>query len=152
LRVTADGGAEQDPDDWWRALCAGTREVLARGVPRSSVRAVSFSSQAQGLVLVDDAGQPVRPAMSYMDGRAVEQHIRGIKSGLRIAGLRARLVLPSLLQTGAVSASVKDPVWKYLWVRDREPELFARVRHWLDVKDFLALRCTGRTAMTEDSA
>src|SRR5262249_57116384 len=78
--------------------------------------------------------------------------IRGIKSGLRIAGLRARLVLPSLLQTGAVSASVKDPVWKYLWVRDREPELFARVRHWLDVKDFLALRCTGRTAMTEDSA
>jgi xylulokinase len=153
LRTFRDGGAEQDPDDWWRALCEGAREVLATaGVPAMRVRAVSFSSQAQGLVLVDGAGTALRPGMTYLDGRGVEQHRRGIKSGVRVAGLRARLLLPSLLITGAVSASVKDPVWKYLWVREREPEVFARARWWLDVKDYLTLRCTGRPVMSDDTA
>jgi xylulokinase len=153
LAVLDGGGVEQDPDDWWRALCEGTREVLATaGCRPDDVRAISFSSQMQGLVLVDGAGRPVRPAMSYLDGRAMSQYRRGIKSGLKVAGLRASLLVPSLVITGGVSASVKDPVWKYLWVREQEPEVFARARYWLDVKDYLGLRCTGRAAMTDDSA
>ena len=153
LHVCEGGGVEQDPDDWWRALCEGAREVVATaGCRPDEVRALSFSSQMQGLVLVDEAGRPVRPAMSYLDARAVDQHRRGIKTGAKIAGFRASLLLPSLVITGGVSASVKDPVWKYLWVREREPEVFARARTWLDVKDYLGLRCTGRAAMTEDSA
>lgn len=153
LRVLPGGGVEQDPAEFWRAMALGTREVLAAsGVSAPSVRALSFSSQMQGLILVDEALQPVRPAMSYLDSRGMEEHRRVIKSGLCVAGLRARIALPSLYLTGGVSASVKDPVWKYLWVKDHEPERFARVRYWLDIKEYLALRCTGRAAMTEDSA
>jgi xylulokinase len=153
LRMLPNGGAEQDPLDWWRALGEGTREVLARaGLPASAVSALSFSSQMQGLVLVDADGQPLRPAMSYLDSRGVEPYRRVLKRGLRVAGFNASLLARSLLVTGGLSASVKDPVWKYLWVRQHEPELFARVCHWLDVKDWLGLRCTGRAAMTEDSA
>jgi xylulokinase len=101
---------------------------------------------------VDREGKPVRPAMTYMDQRATEQKRRGIERGLRIAGMNARKLLPSLVIAGGVSASVKDPVWKYHWVRENEPEVFRKVFRWLDVKEHLVHRCTGRFAMTPDSA
>lgn len=153
LSLLPDGGAEQDPADWWKAVCADTRKLLAdSGVPPARVKGLAFCCQMQGLVLVDAQGTPVRPAMSYMDQRAVAQKRAGIEKGLRIAGMNARKLLPSLLITGGVSASVKDPVWKYHWVREREPERFRRVHKWLDAKEYLVHRCTGRFAMTPDSA
>jgi len=153
LHLLKDGGVEQDPADWWKAVCSDTRKLLA-GSRKSlaDIKGIAFCCQMQGLVLVDSAGTPVRPAMSYMDQRAVAQKRAGIDRGLRIAGLNARKLLPSLLITGGVSASVKDPVWKYHWVRQHEPECFRRVHKWLDAKEYLVHRCTGRFAMTPDSA
>ena len=113
---------------------------------------MAFCCQMQGLVLVDGEGKPVRPAMSYMDQRAVEQRHRGIGRGLKIAGMDVTKLIPSLVLAGGVSASVKDPLWKYDWVRDNEPEAFARAALWLDAKEYLVLRCTGRARMTPDSA
>jgi len=147
------GGAEQEPEDWWKALVSGSRTTLAQaGIPAAEVRGVAFCSQMQGLVLVDAEGRPVRKAMSYLDYRASDERDRLLGAGFRIAGLRARHLLPSLLVAGGVSASAKDPVWKYRWVRRNEPELFERVSKWLDVKDWLVLRATGRACMTKDSA
>ena len=153
LRLLPNGGAEQDPEDWWNALRRATHLILERaGVGKDAVRALSFCCQMQGLVLVDENGAPVRPAMTYMDQRATEQKRRGIERGLRIEGMNAGKLIPSLLITGGVSASVKDPVWKYHWVRDNEPQAFSRVHKWLDGKEYLVQRCTGRFAMTPDSA
>ena len=153
LRILPGGGAEQDPADWWRAMCATARHALGNaGLSAESIHAVSFCSQMQGLVLVDHDGSPVRPAMSYMDQRAVKQWKRGIASGLKISGLNARRTVASIIRTGGASASVKDPVWKYRWVRENEPESFKRIYKWLDVKEYLLFKCTGRALMTEDSA
>src|SRR5690606_11575726 len=69
-----------------------------------------------------------------------------------IAGVNIFKLWKSIRETGAVAASVKDPVWKYKWVEKNEPELFRRVYKWLDVKEFLICRCTGNFVMTEDSA
>ena len=60
--------------------------------------------------------------------------------------------MKSLIINGAISASVKDPVWKYLWVKENEPEVFAETYKWLDVKDYLIARATGICTMTADSA
>ena len=71
LYVLPDGGAEQDPDEWWSAMCNTTKAVLkATGIDPKQIDGISFCSQAQGLVLVDKEGKPVRRAMSYMDQRA----------------------------------------------------------------------------------
>jgi len=154
IRFLPNGGVEQEPDDWWRAMRAGTASVLAAsGARPDAVKALAFCCQMQGLVLVDADGVPVRPAMSYMDQRATDQKRRGLSEApLKVAGMDARKLLPSLAITGGVSASAKDPVWKYHWVREHEPEAFSKARWWLDVKEYLVARATGRFAMTPDSA
>ena len=153
LFLLENGGAEQDPEAWWRAMCRTTGELLAKTEVRpEQISALSFCSQMQGLVLVDREGRPVRRAMSYMDQRAGAELKRGLAHGPQIAGANVGKLLKCLRATGAVPSSVKDPVWKYKWVQAHEPELFARTDKWLDVKEYLLLRCTGRAVMTEDSA
>lgn len=153
LYITENGGAEQDPYDWWRAMCKTTKEVLAKsGVSAGQIQGVSFCAQMQGLVLVDRKGEPVRRAMSYMDNRAQREIKEGLEKGIKIDGINLRKLLISIMITGAVAASVKDPVWKYKWVERNEPGLFTQVYKWLDVKEFLILKTTGEFVMTEDSA
>ena len=153
LTILPGGGAEQDADEWWDTMCTTTRRLFASGsVKPEQVAGISFCSQMQGLVLVDRDGVPVRRPMSYMDQRSHEELRRGIAHGFQIAGANVRKLITSLRLTGAVSSSVKDPLWKYKWVEAHEPENFARVWKWLDVKEYLILRCTGEAVMTRDSA
>ncbi|MCL2106924.1 MAG: FGGY-family carbohydrate kinase [Oscillospiraceae bacterium] len=153
LYVLPGGGAEQEPQEWWDAMCQTTRAVLAEsGLRPEEISGISFCSQMQGLVLVDKEGMPLRRAMSYMDQRAGEELKAGMAYGPQIAGANIPRLLKSLMITGAVAASVKDPVWKYKWVQANEPEVFARIHKWLDVKEALIARMTGNCVMTPDSA
>ena len=120
LYVFSDGGAEQEPQDWWDALCSTTKIVLDKcDVDVKDICGISFCSQMQGLVLVDKDGKPVRRAMSYMDQRAREERKQLMAHGIQIAGASIPKLLVSLAKTGAVAASVKDPVFKYNWVSSR---------------------------------
>ncbi len=153
LYVLDGGGAEQDPNEWWTAMCNTTYQVLKESdVSPEEIEGISFCSQMQGLVLTDKNGEPVRRAMSYMDQRATKQLEKGIAHGFQIAGANVFKLLKSLAITGAVAASVKDPVWKYKWVEENEPENFKRTHKWLDVKEFLICKMTGEFVMTQDSA
>ena len=153
LYILPDGGAEQDPDEWWGAICSTTKTIFENcDVKPEQVEGISFCSQMQGLVLVDKEGKPVHRAFSYMDQRAKKQIKEGMANGIQVAGANIFKLLPSLMITGAVSASVKDPVWKYNWVKDNEPENFKRIHKWLDVKEYIISRMTGEFVMTRDSA
>jgi xylulokinase len=153
LTVVENGGVEQDPEDWWRSMRETTREVLRLAdLPPGAIRAISFCSQMQGLVLVDQTGAVLRPAMSYMDKRATSQHKRWCAGLVKAAGINIGKLLVSMLETGVVAASAKDPVYRYAWVRENESALFERVHKWLDVKDYLVFRATGRYVSSEDSA
>jgi xylulokinase len=154
LHTVEGGGVEQDPEDWWRAVCETVRSIADEDPARAvQVKGLAFCCQMQGSVHVDRDGRPLRRAMIYMDGRATEQLKRGLCDGLlKIEGFNAAKALRTLQVTGGLSTSPKDPVWKYHWVRDAQPELFAKTHRWLDVKDVLVHRATGRYAMTLDSA
>lgn len=153
LTLTESGGVEQQVDDWWDSMCRSTGKVLAEsGVAPGDVTGVSFCSQMQCLVLVDERGKPVRPAMSYMDKRGAELFESWRKGPLQIAGVTIGKLLTSLSETGVVAASGKDPVFRYGYVREHEPEAFRRVKKWLDAKEALIVRATGRFVMSEDSA
>ncbi|MCH5198029.1 MAG: FGGY-family carbohydrate kinase [Oscillospiraceae bacterium] len=153
LYVFPDGGAEQDTEEWWEALCETCKKAVAdSGVSPEQIEGISFCSQMQGLVLVDKNGNAVRRPMSYMDQRAREELKKGIAHGITVAGASVPILIKSLVITGAVAASVKDPVWKYNWVKNHEPENFKKVYKWLDVKEYLICRMTGEFVMTKDSA
>ena len=155
LYIMPDGGAEQDADEWWDNLCLSTKECFAKAkvkIDPKDIAGISFCSQMQGLVLVDRDGNALRRPMSYMDQRAKEEIKEGIANGIQVAGANIFKLIPSLIITGAVSSSVKDPMWKYKWVEKHEPEIFKKVYKWLDVKDYLICRCTGEFTMTQDSA
>lgn len=153
LYILPGGGAEQDADEWWAAMAKSTRRLLEKtGTDPKSIAGISFCSQMQGLVLVDEAGCALRRPMSYMDQRGSREFAACQTHGLTISGVNALMLLRSLRRTRAASTSVKDPLWKYKWVQQNEPEVYAKIYKWLDVKEYLIGRCTGQFVMTRDSA
>lgn len=150
----AKGGAEQDADEWWEAMCVTTKTVFDKvpNVAKEQIEGISFCSAMQGLVLVDKEGKCIRRPMTYMDQRAREELKKGIAYGVQVAGAEVTKLLKYLRYTGAVSSSVKDPIWKYKWVEAHEPENFKKIYKWLDIKEYLICRASGEFVMTNDSA
>ena len=155
LYSTPDGGVEQIADEWWNAVCTATRTIISRsGINPRQISAMTYCAQMQGSVFVDESGKALRNPMSYMDGRSGKQVDRYLNNGLvKINGKwNAVTALKWLYYTGGIAATPKDPLWKYHWVKENEPEIFKRAYKWLDVKDYLILRSTGKYGMTPDSA
>ncbi|MFQ8603152.1 MAG: FGGY family carbohydrate kinase, partial [Anaerovoracaceae bacterium] len=153
LHVLENGGVEQDPDDWWNAMARSTKKLLEKsGVSKEEIKGISFCSQFQTVVMVDEKGKPLRRAMSCMDSRADKQFKDCMSTGIKVEGLDIIKVLKYLKITGAVSGSAKDPAWKYLWVKENEPEIFAKTYKWLDAKEYLACKATGNMLASRDDA
>jgi len=130
------GWAESNPDDWWVAAGQAVRE--AAGAHRSDIAAIGLSGQMHGVVLSDDAGQPLRPAILWPDGRTRRQLDAYAELS---AELRRRLGNP--LATGMAGPTL-------LWLRDNERAKYRRA-HWaLQPKDWLRLRLI-REAASEPS-
>ena len=153
LYILEGGGAEQDTEEWWSAMCHTTKKVLEKsGRKPEEIEGISFCSQMQGLVLVDEQGEPVHRPMSYMDQRALDEYNKIMGTFPKLNGMNVIKTLKSLRMNAAASTSVKDPIWKYKWIETNEPENFKRAYKWLDVKEYFLLRCTGNFVMTKDSA
>ena len=124
LYIMPDGGAEQDADEWWEAMKKSTRRLIEKtGIGPEKIGGISFCSQMQGLVLVDENGKALRRPMSYMDQRAEKEFAECQTHGITVSGVNVLMLLKSLVRTRAASTSVKDPLWKYKWVRKHEPEV-----------------------------
>ena len=125
---------EQNPDDFWKAVCLSTRELLEKANVRSAdVAGVCFSGQMMGCLLVDRDGRPLRPMIIWADTRAGEQADEmekklGMEYVYRITGHR-------------ISASYSAA--KLLWVRDNEPALYRQAHKMLHAKDYIIYRLTG---------
>jgi xylulokinase len=153
LHLLPDGGAEQDPHDWWRALKSATARLLAAHPGAgAAVAAVCATGQWSGTVAVDADGQPLMNAVIWMDARGAP-HVRATTGGrLRVAGYGPLKLCHWLRLTGGIpAASGKDPLAHILYIRERHPEVYARTRLFLEPKDYLNLKLTGRPAASWDS-
>jgi xylulokinase len=136
------GWAEQDPSDWWAACGLATRSCLAQaategGPGPESVRGIGLSGQMHGAVLLDVTGEVVRPCIIWADQR----------SGAECDEIHARVGLERLVERTGNPALTGFTAAKLLWVRNHEPESFARARVLLLPKDYIRLRMTGEAAM-----
>ncbi|MBQ9679123.1 MAG: FGGY-family carbohydrate kinase [Ruminococcus sp.] len=154
LYISDDGGAEQDTQEWWAALCSTTRDLFQKSdVKPAEIEGMAFCSQMQGSVFVDENGNALRRPMNYLDQKGVKEYKECMGSGLiKVSGCSLYKLLRNLIVNFAASTSAKDPVWKYKWVENNEPVVYNRIYKWLDIGDYLVLRCTGRFVRTADSA
>lgn len=154
LFISDDGGAEQDTEEWWAALCYTTRELFIKSdVKPQEVQGMAFCSQMQGSVFVDENCNAVRRPMNYLDQKGYQEYKDCMGRGLiKVSGCSLYKLARNLIVNYAGSTSAKDPVWKYKWVENNEPETFKKIYKWLDIGDYLTSRCTGRIVRTPDSA
>lgn len=126
---------EQNPEDWWTAVCVTTRALLEKAaVKASDILCVSFSAQMMGCLLVDGQGVPLRPMITWADSRAWAEEAwmraqAGAERAYRITGHRL----------GASYSAAK-----LLWVKANEPDVYRRADKMIHAKDYIIFRLTGR--------
>lgn len=153
LLHVGEGGVEQDPADWWRALItSGRRLVAQRLVPVDDIVALCVSSTFSTTVAVDPAGQPLGNALTWMDSRGaplVQRLMGGFPS---LQGYSLANAFRFLRRAGgAPTLSGKDDIAHMLYVQHEQPGVYARADKFLGSKDYLNLRLTGRVAASFDS-
>ena len=153
LYLFPDGGAEQDPDEWWGAIVSTARTLLSKGlVPPEDIVAISCSSQWSGTVAVDRDGNHLMNSVIWMDSRGSEYLDRARKGLINFEGYDILKLMTWLRKTGgAPGSSGKDPISHILFIKNAYPEIFQKTYKFLEPKDYINLRLTGRFAASYDS-
>jgi xylulokinase len=130
--------SEQHPADWWTAVIKSVRTALSNAnVSGEQVSAIGLTGQMHGLVLLDETRQVLRPAILWNDQRCAQE----------CDEIRERVGRDRLIQITGNDALTGFTAPKIVWVRNHEPDLFARARHVLLPKDFIRFKLTGSLAM-----
>lgn len=130
--------SEQDPRLWWDGAVAAIQEVLhATGTDPADIDAIGLTGQMHGLVLLDSAGDVLRPAILWNDQR----------TGAECDAIREAVGAQRLIRITGNDALTGFTAPKLVWVRDHEPDVWRRVAHVLLPKDYVRLRLTGEYAV-----
>jgi len=132
------GWAEQKPEMWWANLKLATQDVMdASSIRKEDIAAIGISYQMHGLVCVDKNQQVLRPAIIWCDSRAVPYGEKAFHS------LGEERCLSHLLNSpGNFTAS------KLAWVKENEPEIYARIDKIMLPGDYIAMKLTGEVCTT----
>jgi xylulokinase len=125
--------AEQNPHDWWKAICSSTKDLL-QGIEKKEVLAVSFSGQMMGCLCVDKNGEPLRPSIIWADMRANEEE----------KFLLNKMDPMKFYRTVGHKVSSSYGLEKLMWVKNNEPEVFAKTYKVLNAKDYIVYKMTGK--------
>ena len=126
------GWSEQKPEDWWEAVKTGLKE-LTEDFDKSQVAGISFGGQMHGLVILDKDDNVIRPAILWNDGRTQEEtdYLNNEIGKSTLSGYTANIAF-----TGFTAP-------KILWVKNKEPENFARIEKIMLPKDYIAYKLSG---------
>ena len=132
----APSWAEQDPNDWWDALGKSVRKAISDSeISVDQIAAMAVDTTCCSVVALDDSGNPVRPALIWMDVRSAEQ-------AEQMVATEDDALLINSNGSGPVSAEWMIP--KALWIKQNEPENFDRAVTICEYQDYINLHLTGR--------
>ena len=135
--------AEQDAGDWWNAVVESTGELIRKsGIRPEEICAMSFSGQMLGALPVDRNGVPLRRAIIWADqrARAESQHLSKRIPDDRVYQIVGHRNMPSY------------GIQKIMWIRDHEKDIYERASCFLNAKDYIAFKLTGRMATDPSDA
>ena len=148
-----NGGAEQSPKEWWQTIVHTAQKVLAKKlVPVDDIVAICCSTQWSGTVAVDKDGNPLMNAIIWLDSRGSRQ-VRRISGGLvKVEGYGILKLQRWLKLTGGIpSHSGKDPIAHILFIKDEYPDIYKQTYKFLEPKDYINFKLTGKMAASFDS-
>ena len=147
------GGAEQDPEDWWRAIKKTVHRLLKGGtVAADRIKGIVCTSQWSGTVAIDRDGRPLHRAIIWMDTRGAPYADRLTRGRINVAGYSVAKAIPWIrLAGGLPSKSGKDPIAHIHYIKNRLPEVYEKTFKFLEPKDYLNFRLTGLAAASYDS-
>lgn len=127
--------AEQDPEDWWRAITRSTQRLMkTSGVNPSQINGMAFSTTVTNIIVLDAQKKLLRPCIFWMDGRAGDEARYMMR---RLGGEKIFIQLVGAIATG------KDMGPKLLWLKKNEPEIYNTGEYFLDASGYLLYRTTG---------
>lgn len=133
--------AEQNPEDWWKAIVQTTQTLLKK-VPASEIAGVALSGQMMGCLCVDKAGRPLRNHMLYCDQRSQQQE----------AALTEKIDPLKFYEITGHRISASYSIEKLMWVKQNEPEVYAQTAMMLNAKDYINFRLCGVMATDPSDA
>ncbi|MBN2006896.1 MAG: FGGY-family carbohydrate kinase [Anaerolineae bacterium] len=126
--------AEQDPEDWWRAVCFSTQRLLQQtGVRAADVACITFSGQMMAAVPLDRQARPLCKAIIWADQRATEQ----------VRWLGERISFAEMYAITGHRLSESYSLLKMLWLRDHQPDVYSAAHKFVHAKDAMVARLTG---------
>lgn len=132
-----NGWAEQDPLDWWHATCETCKAVIAKaGINSKEIKGVGISGQMHGLVMLDKSGNVIRKSIIWCDQRTAKE----------CDEITQKVGSSRLIEITANPALTGFTASKILWVRNNEPENYAKCAHILLPKDYVRYMLTGEFA------
>lgn len=132
-----NGWAEQDPLDWWNAVCGTTKAVVAKaGISASEIKGVGLSGQMHGLVMLDKSGNVLRKSIIWCDQRTAKE----------CEEITQKVGAENLIKITANPALTGFTASKIMWVKNNEPEIYEKCAHILLPKDFIRYKLTGEFA------
>lgn len=127
--------AEQNPGDWWQAFCQANRMIFEQtGIAPGDILAVSFSAQMNSCLAVDQQGEALRPAMIWADQRA----------GIQAERLTKELGFDFIYQHTGQRLSAAASISKMSWLKENEPDIYQQAACFIQPKDYLICKLTGR--------
>ena len=148
-----DQGVEQDPKEWWNGITSGIRKIL-EAEPKLSSRIVAISCSAQwsGTVAVDAKGEALGYAITWMDARGAPFVKELLGGGVSVEGYSLTKLWQWVRKTGGgPSKSGKDSLAHILFLKEKKAYAYAKAYKFLEPKDFLNLKFTGKYAASFDS-
>jgi xylulokinase len=153
LILLPNGGAEQNPDDWWNAFLISAKNLMdQKKVRPEQIVAVCVSGQWSVTVPVDQNGNHLMNAISWMDSRGAPYIRRLVKGIINISGYAITNIIKMVHRTGGgPGLSGKDPTSHILYLKNERPEIYRHTYKFLECKDYMNLKLTGKFAATTDS-
>ena len=135
------GWSEQSPEDWWKALVSGVKE-LVKDIDKASVGGIGVGGQMHGLVILDENDNVIRPAILWNDGRTAKEtdYLNEVIGQKKLAELTGNIAF----------AGFTAP--KILWVKENEPENFKKISKIMLPKDYINYKLTGVFSMDYSDA
>lgn len=148
LYTDRGGVAEQDPEDWWKAIKKASKKVIDTcEVSPNEIVGVCNSSQWSGTVAIDKDGTPLMNSMIWMDTRGAKYMKKFHKGLLQVDGYNMLKMLSWIKRTGGgPSLSGKDPIANILWLKNEKPKLYEKVYKFLEPQDYVNFKLTGKIA------